>query len=112
MGLIRPTRGSARVLGMDLSRDGPAIRARAGYVPGNLAFDERATARELLAFWGGMRGGVPAAWYTALAERFDLDLGRHVRDLSRGNRQKLGLVQAFMHRPDLLGGWLGRGLAR
>ena len=57
---------------------------------------------DVLAFLAGMRGGVPAAVYRSLAERFDLDVARKIGELSRGNRQKLGVVQAFMHSPRLL----------
>ncbi|MFZ5869299.1 MAG: ABC transporter ATP-binding protein [Actinomycetota bacterium] len=102
LGLLRPTRGSASVLGMALTRHGPAIRARTGYVPGDLALYERMTGEDLLRYFGRMRGGVEPAAYRALAARFDLDLGRRVRDLSKGNKQKLGVIQAFMHEPDLL----------
>lgn len=102
LGLIRPTRGQASVLGLDLSTSGPAIRARTGYIPGDLAMYERMTGRDLLRFLGRMRGGVPERDFESLAERFSLDLGRRVRELSKGNRQKLGVVQAFMHAPDLL----------
>ena len=102
LGLISPTRGSAEVLGLDLRRQGVAIRARVGYLPGDLALYERMRGHDLLEFLGRMRGDVPASAYQALAERFELDLQPRVRELSKGNRQKLGVVQAFMHSPGLL----------
>jgi ABC-2 type transport system ATP-binding protein len=102
LGLIRPTRGGATLLGLDLRHDSVAIRSRVGYLPGDLALYERMRGRDLLEFLGRMRDDVPAAAYESLAERFDLDLQPHVHDLSKGNRQKLGVVQAFMHSPDLL----------
>lgn len=102
LGLIGPTRGRAEILGLDVRRHGVHIRALLGYLPGSLTLYERMRGEDLLAFFARMRGGVPASAYRGLAERFDLDLGRRVGELSRGNRQKLGVVQAFMHSPRLL----------
>jgi ABC-2 type transport system ATP-binding protein len=98
--LIRPTSGRLSVFGLDSRRDSVAIRARLGYLPGDLRLYERMTGRELLEFLGHLRGKQGSG--DALAERLDLDLDRRVKELSRGNRQKIGLVQAFMHDPDLL----------
>jgi beta-exotoxin I transport system ATP-binding protein len=100
--LIRPTAGRVRVLGLDCRRDGVALRRRVGYLPGDFVVDGRQTVHELLTYLGGLRGGVPAARITALAERLGLELHREIRTLSKGNRQKVGLVQAFMHSPELL----------
>jgi ABC-2 type transport system ATP-binding protein len=100
--LIRPTAGRASVLGVDPRRDGVALRRRVGYLAGDFLVDGRQTGRELLTFLGNLRGGVPRARIDQLAGRLDLDLGRRIRTLSRGNRQKLGVVQAFMHEPELL----------
>jgi ABC-2 type transport system ATP-binding protein len=100
--LIRPTSGRARVLGVDPRADGIALRRRLGYLAGDFTVDGRQTGTELLTYLGNLRGGVPAAAMNALAERLDLDLSRRIKDLSKGNRQKVGVVQAFMHRPDLL----------
>ncbi|MFN8122231.1 MAG: ABC transporter ATP-binding protein [Thermoleophilia bacterium] len=100
--LLRPTSGHVRVLGLDPRRDGVAVRARLGYVPGDLRLYERLTGGELLAYLARLRGMDGTGDAAALAARFDLDLTRPIRALSRGNRQKVGLVQAFMHRPDLL----------
>jgi ABC-2 type transport system ATP-binding protein len=102
LGLIRPTRGGAEVLGLDLRRQGVEIRTRVGYLPGDLALYDRMRGHDLLEFLGRMRGDVPESAYRSLAERFELDLQPRVRELSKGNRQKLGVVQAFMHSPDLL----------
>ncbi|MEV4514201.1 ABC transporter ATP-binding protein [Dactylosporangium sp. NPDC049525] len=100
---IRPTRGTVRVLGAaPRGGDGVAARRRIGYLPGELAFDGRDKAGELLRFLGDARGGVARQRIVELADRFELDLGRTVTDLSKGNKQKIGLVQAFMHDPDLL----------
>jgi ABC-2 type transport system ATP-binding protein len=100
--LIRPTGGRATVLGLDPRREGVALRRRVGYLAGDFVVDGRQTGRELLTFLGNLRGGVPQARIDELAERLDLDLGRRIKALSRGNRQKLGVVQAFMHAPELL----------
>ncbi|MDG4765007.1 ABC transporter ATP-binding protein [Solwaraspora sp. WMMD406] len=100
--LIRPTSGTARVLGLDPRADGVALRRRIGYLAGDFIVDGRQTGRELLTYLGNLRGGVPKARITELAERLDLDLGRRIKGLSKGNRQKVGVVQAFMHSPELL----------
>ncbi|MFM8305161.1 MAG: ATP-binding cassette domain-containing protein [Actinomycetota bacterium] len=100
--LIRPTRGTARVLGLDAHADAIALHRRMGYVAGDPALDDRLTGRTLCAWLGRLRGVSDPAGVDALAERLDVDLDRPIRVLSRGNRQKVALVQAFVHRPDLL----------
>jgi ABC-2 type transport system ATP-binding protein len=100
--LIRPTKGRVTLLGQDPRRGGPSVRRRIGYLPGDFLVAGGQTARELLTHLGYLRGGVPAARVQALAERFELDLGARIGSLSRGNRQKVGVVQAFMHEPELL----------
>ena len=100
--LIRPTSGRLTILGGDARRDGPAIRARMGYMPGDLRLYPRMTARELVGYFAHLRRMDDTGDADALAGRLDLDLDRPLRALSRGNRQKVGLVQAFMHRPELL----------
>ncbi|MFB4293007.1 ATP-binding cassette domain-containing protein [Nonomuraea sp. ATR24] len=98
--VIRPTRGHVTVLGAG-SREA-AVRARIGYLPGELALEGRERARDYLAFLARVRGGVPPARIRALAERLDADLSVPMRKLSKGNKQKVGLIQAFMHEPELL----------
>ncbi|MDO3701801.1 ABC transporter ATP-binding protein [Micromonospora sp. C28SCA-DRY-2] len=100
--LIRPTSGRVSVLGADPRRDGVALRRRIGYLAGDFVVDGRQTARELLTYLGNLRGGVSRARIEELAARLDLDLGRRIKGLSKGNRQKVGVVQAFMHQPELL----------
>jgi ABC-2 type transport system ATP-binding protein len=100
--LIRPTSGRARVLGLDPRADGVEVRRRVGYLPGELALADRGRASELLRFLADARGGVAWRRVTDLADRLELDLSRRMRELSKGNKQKLGLVQAFMHDPELL----------
>jgi ABC-2 type transport system ATP-binding protein len=100
--LLRPTAGTVRVLGSDPRAGGARLRRRIGYLPGELALGGRDSAGELLTFLGNLRGGVPTRRIHGLAERLELDLGRPLRGLSKGNKQKVGLVQAFMHTPELL----------
>ena len=99
--LLRPTSGTVRVLGEDPRAGGPRLRARLGYLPGELDLDGTATARQLLEHLAQVRGGRGADRIAPLAERFLLDLDRPVRTLSKGNKQKVGVVQALMHRPQL-----------
>jgi ABC-2 type transport system ATP-binding protein len=100
--LVRPTSGSVRVLGLDPRTGGPALRRQIGYLPGELRLEGRVTGHELLRQFATISGPVAPAAISELAERLDLDLSRHVRTLSKGNKQKLGIVQAFMHEPRLL----------
>nr|MDE0501503.1 ABC transporter ATP-binding protein [bacterium] len=98
--LIRPQQGTVEVLGGS-PRD-PAIRRRVGYLPGEVEFYSRMSARDFLTYIGNLRGRGGDAIAEKLSERIDLDLSRRIGDLSKGNRQKLGLVQALMHEPELV----------
>ncbi|MBC7247912.1 MAG: ABC transporter ATP-binding protein [Actinobacteria bacterium] len=100
--LIRPTRGRAEVLGMDTRTRGVEVRRRVGYLPGELALYEKMTGSEFLRYLGNLRGGVDWGYVSSLAGRLECDLGLRIKTLSRGNRQKLGILQALMHRPELL----------
>jgi ABC-2 type transport system ATP-binding protein len=100
--LIRPTAGRARVLGLDVREGSLEIRRRVGYLPGELALWERMTGAELLAFLGELRGGVDRRFVAELAERLDCDLSARIGSLSHGSKQKVALIQAFLHRPELL----------
>jgi len=100
--LIAPTAGSATLLGLDSRRDGLAVRRRIGYLPGDFALYPRLTGADVLDYLASLRGGVDERLRDELAERFRAELDRPVRELSTGNRQKLGLIQAFMHEPELL----------
>jgi ABC-2 type transport system ATP-binding protein len=101
--LIRPSGGSVRVLGLDPQAEPLAVRARVGYLPGELHLDDNMTADGVLSFFNRLRGGrVDPAYIRQLAERLALDLGTPVKNFSKGNKQKVGLVQALMHRPELL----------
>ena len=100
--LIRPTSGRIELFGLDSRRESVAIRRRLGYVPGDLRLYEHLTGHELLAYFAALRGLDGLGEAQRLAELFELDLTRPIKALSKGNRQKVGLAQAFMHRPDLL----------
>ncbi len=100
--LIRPTRGTVRLFGQEVRNHAAAVKARLGNLPGELALWDNLTGRELLTFVGNLRGGVDWAWVEELARRFDLDLSRRIGTLSHGNKQKVGLIQAFAHKPDLI----------
>jgi ABC-2 type transport system ATP-binding protein len=102
LGLLRPTGGDARVFGLDIRRDGVAIRDRTGNLPGDFYFDERVTGEELLDLIEDLRGVGDRAYARLLAERFNADLDRPLGELSRGNRQKVGIIQAVAHRPELV----------
>ncbi|WP_285707617.1 ABC transporter ATP-binding protein [Microtetraspora sp. NBRC 16547] len=98
--VIRPTSGRAEILGLD-PRDS-RVRARIGYLPGELALEGREKARAYLEFMAGVRGGLRRGRIEELAERLEADLSVRMGELSKGNKQKIGLIQAFMHDPELL----------
>lgn len=100
--IIRPSSGQARVLGEDPRTGGPALRRRIGYVPGELRLEGRIRGRSLLRHYAEISDTVAPGVIGDLADRLGLDLNRQVRTMSKGNKQKLGLVQAFMHRRELL----------
>lgn len=100
--LIRPTEGSVRILGLDSIRDSVEIRRRIGFLAGDFALDEALTGYQQLEYFGNLRGGVDKKRIRELADRFDSDLSRQIKKLSRGNRQKIGLISALMHDPELL----------
>lgn len=102
--IVRPTSGSATVLGRNPRTSGPALRHRIGFLPGELRLDPKLSGRDHLAFWASLGTDPKAAHAEArrLAEHLDVRLGDPSRKLSKGNKQKLGLIQAFMHRPELV----------
>jgi ABC-2 type transport system ATP-binding protein len=102
MGMIQPTSGSAHVFGLDCRRDSVAVKRKVGYLPGDVPQFGSLRGKEVVAYLGGMRGGADPKVVRSIAERFDLDLSRRFREYSSGNKQKLGILLAFMHRPDLL----------
>jgi ABC-2 type transport system ATP-binding protein len=99
--LIRPSSGRIELFGLDVRRDGREARRRLGYLPGDLRLYERLTTREHLRYLASLRGMRDLGDGEPLAARLELELDRPVRALSKGNRQKVGIVLALMHRPDL-----------
>jgi len=102
MDLIRPTSGSASIFGKDCQAEPVAIKAMTGYLPGELALWNNLTGRQTLTYLGNLRGGVDPKAIESLAERLGLDLEKKFREYSKGNKQKVGLAQALMHKPRLL----------
>lgn len=100
--LVFPTSGSATLLDLDSRRQSLQIRRRVGFLPGDFALYPKLSGAAVLNYLAELRGGVDPRVRDELAERFDADLHRPVRELSTGNRQKLGLIQALMHEPELL----------
>ncbi|MCK6577621.1 MAG: ABC transporter ATP-binding protein [Anaerolineae bacterium] len=100
--LIRPTAGHARVFDIDVNQDSRAIRARIGYLPGELNLWDRRTAMQVIRYVGSVRGGVDMRYVQELAGRLQFDLTKKVRSYSTGNKRKLGLILALMNKPELL----------
>ena len=99
---IRPTRGSASIFGLDTRQHSREIRRRVDYLPGDIVVYERMTGNELLSYLANLRGGVDWRFVEELAERLQCNTSQQIRSLSKGNKQKIGLIQAFMHRPELI----------
>jgi ABC-2 type transport system ATP-binding protein len=106
LGLAEPTSGTARLLGRDIEHDGLELRRHVGYLAGDFGLYPQLTGASVLGYFAQLNGAAGShaahARVAELAERFDAQLDRPVRELSTGNRQKLGLIQAFMHDPELL----------
>jgi len=100
--LIRPTSGRARIFGIETTVDPVAIHRRVGYIPGEFTLYDRLTGGQTLEYFGNLRGGVDPAYRESLIQRFDIDPTRRFKEYSKGNKQKIGLVVALQHRPDLL----------
>src|SRR5262249_103001 len=102
LGFLRPTSGEARIFGLDCWHDSKKIKRNVGYLPGDLRLPGWISGAKALSIFGAVRASDLAGSGRKLAETFDLDLGVKVRDMSRGMRQKLGLVLALAHSPRLL----------
>ncbi len=99
---IRPTSGRARIFGIETTVDPVAIHRRLGYIPGEFTLYDRLTGGQTLRYFASLRGGVDKAYQASLIERFEIDPSRRFKEYSKGNKQKIGLVIALQHRPDLL----------
>ena len=101
--MIRPSAGTIRVLGIDPQADPVAVQRKLGYLPGELRLDDNLTARQILKLFDAFRGHVSDWDYVlSVAARLSLDLDKPIKNFSKGNKQKVGVVQAFMHQPQLL----------
>lgn len=101
--IFRPTAGSASMLGLDCQKEGVQARAKVGYLPGELSFYDNMKASQFFQMYHSLQGdGTDATYWQSLAERLDLDTSRKIREFSRGNKQKVGIVLAFMNKPALL----------
>jgi ABC-2 type transport system ATP-binding protein len=99
---LRPTSGRALVFGIETTVDPVAIHRRVGYLPGEFTLYDKLTGGQTIDYFANLRGGVDAAYQAALIDRLDIDPSRKFKELSKGNKQKIGLVVALQHRPDLL----------
>jgi len=99
---LRPTSGKAFVFGIETTVDPVAIHRRLGYLPGEFLLYDKLTGGQTISYFANLRGGVDAAYQRQLIERLDIDPSRKFKELSKGNKQKIGLVIALQHRPDLL----------
>lgn len=99
---IRPTSGRATIFGIDTQADPVAIHRRVGYLPGEFVLYDKLTGGQTLDYFANLRGGVDKAYQADLIARLDVDPSRRFREYSKGNKQKIGLVIALQHRPDLL----------
>jgi ABC-2 type transport system ATP-binding protein len=102
MGLLRPTSGSAHIAGLDVWAQSTEVKRLVGYLPGEFNVDPTMTGAQVIEYLGNLSGGVDQAYVTQLVKRLEFDPGKRFREYSRGNKQKVGLIQAFMHRPRLL----------
>ena len=102
LGLIRPSAGRATILGLDSQEDSVEVRRRTGYLPGDLRLYPRLTARQLIDYLGALRGGVSGERVEELAQRMECELSQRCGAMSHGQRQKVGVIQAMMHDPDVL----------
>ncbi len=100
--LIRPTSGKAFVFGIESTADPVAIHRRVGYIPGEFALYDRLTGKQTLEYFANLRGGVDPAYQAMLIDRFDLEAGKRFKEYSKGNKQKVGVIAALQHKPELL----------
>jgi ABC-type multidrug transport system ATPase subunit len=102
MGLLHANRGSATIGGQDCWTQSSEVKKQVGYLPGEFTFDPGLRGAQIIEYLGHLRGGVDQTYVRSLVERLGLDPSKRFREYSHGNKQKLGLVQAFMHHPRVL----------
>ena len=99
---LRPTSGSAAIFGIGTTVDPVAIHRRLGYLPGEFALYDKLTGGQTIEYFANLRGGVQASYQRELMDRLEVDASRRFKEYSKGNKQKIGLVVALQHRPELL----------
>ena len=102
MGFVRPGAGSARIFGQDCFAGAARVQSQVGYLPGELALMDDMTGEAFIRLMAGLRGQKDLSYAWQLCQRFGLDAGQKIRKMSKGTKQKVGLVCALMHRPRLL----------
>src|SRR5205085_10414706 len=102
MGLLRGNLGNATIGGLDCWKESTEVKKLVGYLPGEFTFDPGMRGAQIIEYLGHLRGGVDQTYVRALVERLGLDPSKRFREYSHGNKQKVGLVQAFMHKPRVL----------
>jgi ABC-2 type transport system ATP-binding protein len=102
MALLHPDSGTARIAGLDCWKQSVEVKRLVGYTPGEPALDPNLTGGQILEYFAHLRGGVDQSYLKQLVQRFDLDTSRKFRQYSTGNKRKVVVIQAFMHRPRLL----------
>lgn len=102
LNFIQPSGGTATILGKDIIRDSVEIKRHIGYLAGDVALYQKTTGRELLDYLFKLQGASDVAFRRKLEKRFQADLNKPIGSLSKGNRQKIGILQAFMHQPEIL----------
>lgn len=100
--LIRPTSGSARVFGLDVNSSPVEIKKSVGYLPGEIYLFEQMTGKNCLQYYGKFKDNIDQRYQKNLVDMLDLDLNKKIKDYSKGNKQKLAIVLALMHKPKLL----------
>jgi ABC-2 type transport system ATP-binding protein len=102
MNFLQPTNGNATILGKDSVRDSVELKRHMGYLSGDVALYHRVTGAQMLNYLGKLQGTHDKAYLRTLTQRFEAELHKPISQLSKGNRQKIGIIQAFMHKPDVL----------
>lgn len=102
LNFLQPSSGSARIAGLDIVKDSVAVKKHVGYLSGDVALYQRVTGKELLDYLGNLQGGVDPDYRRKLEKRFEAQTDKPIGSLSKGNRQKIGILQALMHQPDIL----------
>jgi ABC-2 type transport system ATP-binding protein len=102
LNFLQPSSGSAHIAGLDIVKDSVAVKKHVGYLSGDVALYQKVTGKELLDYLGTLQGGVDHDYRRKLEKRFEAQTDKPISSLSKGNRQKIGILQALMHQPDVL----------